>query len=140
MRRTHKQVPIYEMGPQACWERILPVHLLKNNLEPGAGQSQQIRAIYSGLLTANEVRGMSNNIDSPVHTITIGSVVVRIFRGCTQDGFTYLYFQAGRKTPRSAFAQRFYDRDEKDLLKATQEAATWIRKNPQAADELQEAA
>ena len=83
---------------------------------------------------------MSAKEESNVHTVTVGPIVIDILRGATTDGHTYLYFQVsrawqpahGKKVNQSP---RFYDRNEKDLLKAVQEASTWIRKNPQAADD-----
>ena len=83
---------------------------------------------------------MSSKEESSVHTISVGPVVIEILRGAANDGHTYLYFQVSRawqpaRGKKVNLSTRFYDRNEKDLLKAVQEASTWIRKNPQAADE-----
>ena len=74
-----------------------------------------------------------------VHQVEVGPVVISIFRGAAQDGHTYLYWEPARaftgNTGKTNYSQRFYDRNEKDAVKAIQEASAWIRKNPQAADE-----
>ena len=83
---------------------------------------------------------MSSKAESNVHTVTVGPVVIDILRGASNDGHTYLYFQVSRAWQsghgkKVNLSPRFYDRNEKDVLKAVQEASAWIRKNPQAADE-----
>ena len=83
---------------------------------------------------------MSSKEESPVHSVCVGPIVVDILRGATNDGHTYLYFQVSRawqptNGKKVNLSPRFYDRNEKDLLKAIQDASSWIRKHPQAADE-----
>ena len=82
---------------------------------------------------------MSSKEESHVHNVTVGPVVIDILRGATNDSHTYLYFQVSRAWQpahgKKVNLSRFYDRNEKDLLKAVQEASAWIRKNLQAADE-----
>jgi len=83
---------------------------------------------------------MAKQSDSLVHTIEVGPVVVEVLRGATNDGHVYLYFQLSRAWQAAAgkkrnHSNRFYDRNEKDVVKAVQEATSWIRKHPQAMDD-----
>lgn len=76
----------------------------------------------------------------PIHTFSVGPASVEIFRGVTNDGHSYLYFELARtwravngsKVNKST---RFYDRNEKEACKAIKDASAWIRNNPKAADE-----
>ena len=77
---------------------------------------------------------------TPIHRVAVGPVTVDIFRGAANDGHTFLYYEVSRAWSASGgkktnFSPRFYDRNEKHLCAAVQKASTWIRKNPQAADE-----
>ncbi|MEZ6117121.1 MAG: hypothetical protein R3C28_11185 [Pirellulaceae bacterium] len=69
----------------------------------------------------------------------MGPVVIDILRGSSNDGHTYLYFhfpawQSGHGK-KVNLSPRFYDRNEKDVLKAVQGFGL-DSKNPQAADRL----
>ena len=74
-----------------------------------------------------------------VHQVEVGPVVINIFEerpktvtpiciGSLPRAFT-------GNTGKTNYSQRFYDRNEKDVVKAIQEASAWMRKHPQAADE-----
>ena len=88
-----------------------------------------------GNANSQEVSGMSkSNSDDPIRIIQVGPVKVHIHRTTTPDGFPYMYWQPGRVTKRNPFAQKFSERDDRDAIKAIQEAVIWIKKNPEAAD------
>lgn len=76
---------------------------------------------------------------NPIHTLSVGCVTAAIFRGASNDGHTFLYFELSRawkaSSGKKSFSTRFYGRNEKELCAAAQKASAWIRKNPQAADE-----
>lgn len=74
-----------------------------------------------------------------VHSVEVGSIVIDIFRGAAPDGHAYLYYQPARSwqpasSARRNYSQRFYERNERELLAAVTKASQWIRKHPEAAD------
>ena len=74
-----------------------------------------------------------------VKRIQHGAVFANICRGCSpHDGHTYLYYTLHRE-----FLQingdknsndRFYPRNEEDLVRVAGMASRWIAENPEAAD------
>lgn len=75
-----------------------------------------------------------------VHTMASGPVLADIYRGITPDGHAYLYYVLSRVWhPRSSirenYSNRFYERNEPQIIEIARKAAEWIRKNPQAADQ-----
>lgn len=72
-------------------------------------------------------------------TIRDGAIAANIFRGNTADGFTYLYFELSRawKTQsgnREGYSKKFYDRNAEAMKNVIDQAAAWIKANPEAAD------
>lgn len=82
-----------------------------------------------------------NGSTSLVKSKRFGQVVADVQRRmAVYTGHAYLDFtlsRAWKPRPdgRENFSDRYYDRNEKDLLQAVKWAADWIRKHPQAADE-----
>ena len=75
-----------------------------------------------------------------VHTVTSGPVLADIYRGATPDGHAYLYYVVSRAwRPRSGvrenYSNRFYERNETQIVEIAQRASEWIRRNPRAADQ-----
>ncbi len=75
-----------------------------------------------------------------VHTITSGPVLGDICRGVTPDGHAYLYYVLSRAwRPQSGvrenYSNRFYERNEMQIIEIAQKASEWIHQNPRAADQ-----
>jgi hypothetical protein len=77
---------------------------------------------------------------SLVHTIASGPVLADIYRGITPDGHAYLYYVLSRAwRPQSGvrenYSNRFYERNEMQIVEVGRKASGWIRENPLAADQ-----
>ena len=77
---------------------------------------------------------------SLVNTIASGPVLADIYRGVTPDGHAYLYYVLSRAwRPQSGvrenYSNRFYERNEIQIVEVVREASEWIRENPLAADQ-----
>ena len=75
-----------------------------------------------------------------VHTVTSGPVLADIYRGATPDGHAYLYYVLSRvwrpqSSVRENYSNRFYERNEMQIVEIARKAAEWIRQNPRAADQ-----
>ena len=63
-----------------------------------------------------------------------------IYRGITPDGHAYLYYVLSRiwrpqSGVRENYSNRFYERNEGQIIEVAQKASQWIRQNPRAADQ-----
>ena len=77
---------------------------------------------------------------SLVQTIASGPVLADIYRGITPDGHAYLYYVLSRAwRPQSGvrenYSNRFYERNEMQIVEIARKASEWIRENPRAADQ-----
>jgi len=77
---------------------------------------------------------------SLVHTISSGPILADIYRGVTPDGHAYLYYVPARAwRPQSGvrenYSNRFYERNELQIVEVIRKASEWIRQHPRAADE-----
>jgi hypothetical protein len=77
---------------------------------------------------------------SMVHTVTSGPVLADIYRGTTPDGHAYLYYVLSRvwrpqSSVRENYSNRFYERNEMQIVEIARKASEWIRQNPSAADQ-----
>ena len=75
-----------------------------------------------------------------VHTVAAGPVLADIYRGITPDGHAYLYYVLSRiwrpqSGVRENYSNRFYERNEGQIIEVAQKASQWIRQNPRAADQ-----
>lgn len=90
-------------------------------------------------MTTNKPRRSTEN-HSLVHTVTTGPVLADIYRGVTPDGHAYLYFVLSRiwqpqSSVRKNYSNRFYERNEMQVVETAGRASEWIRDNPCAADQ-----
>ena len=93
-------------------------------------------------MTNNKSRRAAEN-HSVVHTVKPGPVLADIYRGVTPDGHSYLYFVLSRvwrpqSSIRQNYSNRFYERNEMQVVETAGKACEWIRANPCAADQHQQ--
>ena len=94
-------------------------------------------------MTITKSKRSSDN-HSVVQTITSGPVLADIYRGITPDGHAYLYYVLSRvwrpqSSVRENYSNRFYERNEPQILETARKASEWIRQNPCAADQHHQA-